>query len=289
MATHHLPASSGDRTPAADTGTKTVGGLLRAAREARGLTLEQIASETKIQRRHLEALERDDLDALPAGLYLRGEIRAYARVVHLDEAIPLARLERVLQPPVEPAPPAEPAPVRTPLLTRQRVIVGAALIAITAIAGYMMRNRGPSALEAQQTAATDTAPQLSVQTVSHSIPSATVGTSLRAGDSTVARPGGQDAVPAAVTVPTQVEAPVSSPAAAQDPATRLVVTTQPPGARVTVNGIGWGTTPVTIRYLPPGDKRIRVSHDGYVAAERVVTVAEGQQRRVTITMRQSTP
>jgi len=58
--------------------------------------------------------------------------------------------------------------------------------------------------------------------------------------------------------------------------------TQPPGASVTVNGVGWGTAPVTIRYLPPGEKRIRVSRDGYPAAERLVTVTSGRPATVEI-------
>ena len=35
--------------------------------------------------------------------------------------------------------------------------------------------------------------------------------------------------------------------------------TDPPGARVIVDGIGRGTTPVTIRYLAAGEKRVRVA------------------------------
>ena len=49
-----------------------------------------------------------------------------------------------------------------------------------------------------------------------------------------------------------------------------------------MNGIGWGTTPLVIRHLPPGDKRIRVSKDGYRAAERVLTLEEGRQQTVAI-------
>ena len=46
------------------------------------------------------------------------------------------------------------------------------------------------------------------------------------------------------------------------------ITSEPAGAHVTVNGIRWGQTPVTIRYLAPGEKRVRVSKDGYTSAER---------------------
>jgi hypothetical protein len=64
--------------------------------------------------------------------------------------------------------------------------------------------------------------------------------------------------------------------------TELVVTSEPAGARVTVNGIGWGVTPIAIRHLPPGDKRVRVSKEGYRAAERVLALEEGSHRSVAI-------
>ena len=73
-----------------------LGELLRAARERRGLTLEQVSHETKIPRKHLEALEHDNLAALPGPFYQRAEIRTYARVVNLDPDVALARLERGL-------------------------------------------------------------------------------------------------------------------------------------------------------------------------------------------------
>ena len=64
--------------------------------------------------------------------------------------------------------------------------------------------------------------------------------------------------------------------------TELIITTEPSGARVTVNGIGWGSSPVAIKHLPPGDKRIRVSKDGYGAAERVLALDEGRRQAVDI-------
>jgi hypothetical protein len=48
----------------------------------------------------------------------------------------------------------------------------------------------------------------------------------------------------------------------------LQIISDPPGAQVTVNGIGWGATPLTIRYMPFGKKLIRVTKPGYVGAER---------------------
>src|SRR6188768_1223692 len=84
------PAPSGPP----EAGSPGLGELLRRARNGRGLTLEQIANETRIPRRHLEALERDNLAAVPAGFYRRAEIRAYARAVNLDQRVALAELDR---------------------------------------------------------------------------------------------------------------------------------------------------------------------------------------------------
>ena len=70
--------------------------------------------------------------------------------------------------------------------------------------------------------------------------------------------------------------------AAGDSFTELVVTSQPPGARVTVDGIGWGSTPATIRFLPAGSKRIRVIKDGYGSEERTVNLVEGRRSTLDI-------
>ena len=65
----------------------------------------------------------------------------------------------------------------------------------------------------------------------------------------------------------------------------LVITSEPAGARVTVNGIGWGTTPVSITHLPGGTQRVRVVKDHFKSEERVVTVREGQPGRVAFTLK----
>jgi len=53
---------------------------------------------------------------------------------------------------------------------------------------------------------------------------------------------------------------------------QLQVTSAPSGARVTVNGIGWGQTPLTIEHLPPGRKTVRVTKEGYASQERPVDI-----------------
>ncbi|HBP90110.1 MAG TPA: DUF4115 domain-containing protein [Nitrospirales bacterium] len=64
---------------------ETLGGLLQQARERQGLSLEQIASRTRIQQHHLQALEEEDFESLPAKVFVKGFVRSYARSLGLDE------------------------------------------------------------------------------------------------------------------------------------------------------------------------------------------------------------
>ena len=62
----------------------TVGERLRAAREEKGLSLEDVAAQTRIPQRHLESLEASDWDKLPAPTYTTGFAKSYATAVGLD-------------------------------------------------------------------------------------------------------------------------------------------------------------------------------------------------------------
>ncbi len=61
------------------------GPRLKEQREKRGITLEQISKSTKIGTRFLEALEQDQFERLPGGIFNKGFVRAYARSIGLDE------------------------------------------------------------------------------------------------------------------------------------------------------------------------------------------------------------
>ena len=60
------------------------GGKLRQAREGRGISLRQIAANTKFSVSALEALERNDVSKLPGGIFSRAFVRSYAAEVGLD-------------------------------------------------------------------------------------------------------------------------------------------------------------------------------------------------------------
>lgn len=59
-------------------------------------------------------------------------------------------------------------------------------------------------------------------------------------------------------------------AAATDSSRAVAIISEPDGARVTINGVGWGTTPLTVRNLPGGDLHVRVTKAGYVSEERLL-------------------
>jgi cytoskeletal protein RodZ len=69
-----------------EAGGPTVGQRLRAAREEKGLTLEDIAAQTRIPQRHLESLEEGAWDSLPAPTYSIGFAKNYAAAIGLDRA-----------------------------------------------------------------------------------------------------------------------------------------------------------------------------------------------------------
>jgi len=64
----------------------TVGQRLREAREAKGLSVEDIAAQTRIPTRHLSSLETSDWDKLPAATYSIGFAKNYAGAVGLDRS-----------------------------------------------------------------------------------------------------------------------------------------------------------------------------------------------------------
>lgn len=61
------------------------GERMRREREMRGITLEAISEKTKITTRTLEALEKDDFDKLPGGIFNKGFVRSYAQFLGMNE------------------------------------------------------------------------------------------------------------------------------------------------------------------------------------------------------------
>jgi cytoskeletal protein RodZ len=63
----------------------TLGEKLQQAREARGITISEVAEQTRISSLYLEAIENNDYRTLPGGIFNKGFVKSYARYVGVDE------------------------------------------------------------------------------------------------------------------------------------------------------------------------------------------------------------
>lgn len=116
--------------------TNGLGSELREARLQRGLTLEQVAYETRIRTRYLEALEDERFDDLPGEAYAKGFLRTYADFIGLDGPQMLARYRARFPRRAEPAVSPRPQPPYEP--KRFLAAVGAALaLVLLAVAGLV--------------------------------------------------------------------------------------------------------------------------------------------------------
>jgi cytoskeletal protein RodZ len=71
---------------------------LKKARETKGVALEVIANATKISTRYLHAVEQENFDQLPGGVFRRSIVRSYARAAGLDEEVWVKRYLEISQP-----------------------------------------------------------------------------------------------------------------------------------------------------------------------------------------------
>jgi cytoskeletal protein RodZ len=245
-----------------------VADLLRHERELRGLTLQQLSDETRIPLARLAAFE-DPQRPADGGFYQRAQLRAYASALRLDERAVLEQLNRDLRP-------ASPHPVSPQPETRRglRAHLSPSMVAFSCIAALggtaiALLSRAPqpaSAVPEGRQSPAVASPSVATAGIVEPVPAAPAPT----GDRPQASPG----VPAVATAPI---------------VTQLVVTSNPEGARVTVDGIGWGVTPVTIRHLPAGRKRVRLTSDGYAASERMVTVHPDRASEISVQLTPASP
>ncbi len=118
-----------------------IGSRLKAAREAQGMTLDDIAAKTRVPIRHLQHMERGEWDELPAPTYSVGFARAYANAVGLDGSEIGAQLRSelgsgrsVATPQYEPADPARVPP--------KQLVMIAIVIGLLLAGGYLLWRSG---------------------------------------------------------------------------------------------------------------------------------------------------
>ena len=238
---------------------------LRRRREQKNRTLEDIADTTKITIHQLRSLERGDLHRLPGGLYRRAIVRQYAAAIGLNVDDTLRELA-CIAPEVE----ATDQTVEAVAVSRwdagssrmssawwssaaALIIVGAVMAVATA--WYRTGTTSPAA-DVPVTPAS--APVAEAPAPAIALVAATKGVGATAGDI--------ELVTESAVSPKEPE--TFSVAGTDETEGELRITSEPAGALVTVNSIGWGPTPVTIPYMPFGPKVIRVTKPGYVSAQR---------------------
>lgn len=117
-----------------------LGERLRAAREARELSLAEVAEATRIPVNYLAALEEESLDVFTSALHARGFLRNYATFLNLDPEEALTLHDQVRgHPNPKKASAAVPSPVtvrRGPSLWGTDLLLGLVVVALLALAGY---------------------------------------------------------------------------------------------------------------------------------------------------------
>ena len=86
----------------------SLGPYLRGLREAKGMSLDDIARSTRVGRRHLEALESDTFGELPAPVFVKGFIRAYCEFLDCSSEEALGLYRETTGEPVAPHGPLRP-------------------------------------------------------------------------------------------------------------------------------------------------------------------------------------
>jgi len=65
--------------------SQSLGEKLRQLREERGISISEVAEQTRISAHYLDCIENDDYRTLPGGIFNKGFVKSYAKYVGLDE------------------------------------------------------------------------------------------------------------------------------------------------------------------------------------------------------------
>lgn len=97
----------------------TLGEKLRQAREERGISISEVAEQTRISPHYLDSIENDDYRTLPGGIFNKGFVKSYAKYVGLDEQEALQDYSRLIST-QEGAPSDDPKTYKPEVLTDDR-------------------------------------------------------------------------------------------------------------------------------------------------------------------------
>ena len=116
----------------------SLGRMLREARERLGLSVADVADQIKFAHRQIEALEADDFRHLPEMPFVRGFVRSYAKILHLDAQMLLAVLPQTetVSTQLEPASVEVPFPVAHSVQRQNMVLLGVALLLAVLVVAF---------------------------------------------------------------------------------------------------------------------------------------------------------
>lgn len=278
--------------------TPGYGRMLAEAREAKGLTIAQVAEKLKLSTRQIEALEAEDYSRLPVAVFVRGFIRNYARLVE----VPLDSLPAIAEIPVTPTETItahseelrfSASPVRRWLLLPMAVF-GLFLVLVAVL--YAWLSQGEEAYVPNQPAVSDQAIPLVLPPPAEPAPEpapAAVAPPVPVVDpaaSPAASPAAAgSASPAAPVVLSPVApSPVQAPAPVQ-PRPAVPVPTAPPPARPAPGAINPYLPPAVAPAVPaPAPASARPAHVVQLTAEQTdawIEVVAGDDKRYTRLLR----
>lgn len=223
-----------------------LGSYLRELRTAKGMSLEEVSRATRVGRTHLEALEAEELSALPAPVFVKGFIRAYCEFLQANPAEALGRYQALIGERPPGTPPSAPEPL-TAGLGRGPVFVSVILLVVLGAALFLLnsglRGEGPRAPRPQAgspaalppaTPASEPAPVQPAPAAAAAPPAPTAKVEPTAPTSSSASPA---AIPVAAAPPAGTTPPApSAPAPARGPQRLVVKAIEPTWVRVQMDG-----------------------------------------------------
>jgi cytoskeletal protein RodZ len=218
------------------------GNKFKQVREGKGLSLDQIAADTRINTRFLKAIEEEDFAQLPGGIVGRGFVRTYASCIKLDPEQAVTEFERLSQyrePPLSQGFRTSSTPSGKPAKSLYPVAAG---LLILLIAVFYVVNRESN------TAAITTPPAPKAAPVPPPVPS-------------------NSPAPAPASEPSNNPAPTTAEAAAPDSPT----TPEVPAPAAATNA---AAAPVTLDIEAREDTWIQVTVDDSRVSERVLHPGE---------------
>jgi cytoskeleton protein RodZ len=203
------------------------GSILRAAREAAGLDCAHVARSLNLEKNVVEALESDDVEHLPEPAYVKGYLRAYARLLDLDVGT-LLQAYAGMEVPQPEVLPRESASSGADQRVRVQVVGGLVVLILIVLSAWWLTRPKPSSAPAPQAQVTRQQTQQMNPANAVAAPS-TAQQSGQAVEPVISGGAAVQQAPAA-TSPTATSASTTAPAASVTPKTTVADSATPAAA-----------------------------------------------------------